>query len=79
MLYDLNQFASLDKVGATLPLKAFLVLFLIFYIVFAVLVFRQVISMSEKLSTPLSPLLRFISIIHVGVAIAVLLLILGSF
>lgn len=65
--------------GLQFFLKAFLVLLLIFYTVFALMLFRQVQLMCRTLPTTLSPILKFLAIIHVGVALAVLLVVLGFF
>ena len=59
--------------------KAFIVLFLIFYTMFALILHRQVQIMNGKLPTQLSPALRFISVLNVGVTVAILFLIIGLF
>ena len=59
--------------------KAFLVLFLIFYSVFALILFRQIQIMNKKLPTALSPILRFVGIIHLGVTLAITFFVVGSF
>ena len=59
--------------------KPFLILFAIFYVVFAFMLLRQVQLMCRTLPTSLSPLLKFLAIIHVGIALAVLLVVLGFF
>ena len=69
----------LDNLTAAFGVKSFLILFLVFYSVFALLLFRQVQIMNQKLPTSLSPTLRFVGILHVGVALAVLFLIAGIF
>lgn len=68
-----------DVFGLHFFLKSFLVLLLIFYAVFSLMLFRQVQLMCRTLPTSLSPLLKFLAIIHVGAALAVLLLVLGFF
>lgn len=72
----LNLFENID---ASFGVKAFLVLFLVFYSVFAIILYRQIQIMNKKLPTPLTPILRFIGIIHVGVSLTVLLLVVGNF
>ncbi len=67
------------NINMTIGVKAILVLLLVFNLVFSFLVFRQIQIMGKKLPTPLGPLLRFISTIYVGVAAAVLLLVVGVF
>ena len=67
------------EISAAFIIKAFLVLFLVFYGVFAMILYRQIQLMTKKLPTPLSPLLRFVGIIHIGVAATVLLMIIGTF
>ncbi|OGD97974.1 hypothetical protein A3A49_02040 [Candidatus Curtissbacteria bacterium RIFCSPLOWO2_01_FULL_38_11b] len=69
----------INNISAAFGIKSFLLLFLVFYSVFALLLFRQVQIMNQKLPTSLSPTLRFVGILHVGVALAVLFLIAGIF
>jgi len=69
----------LDNLTAVFGVKSFLILFLVFYSVFALLLYRQVQIMDQKLPTALSPFLRFVSILHVGVALAILFLTIGTF
>lgn len=69
----------LDNLTAAFGVKSFLILFLVFYSVFALLMFRQVQIMDQKLPTALSPFLRFVGILHVGVALAILFLTIGTF
>lgn len=70
---------STGQLGLHFFLKSFLVLLLVFYAVFALMLFRQVQLMCRTLPTTLSPLLKFLAIIHVGAALAVLLVVLGFF
>jgi len=60
-------------------LKAFLILFLVFYAFFAIILYRQVQILNKKLPTQLSPLLRFLGIVHIGVSVAILFLVIGVF
>lgn len=69
----------LGNINAALVVKAFLVLFLIFYAVFALILYRQIQLMGKTLPTSLTPLLQFMATIHIGVAIAVLLMVIGTF
>ncbi len=76
-----------DNLRGSLPLtittsggvKAFLVLFLVFYTVFALILFRQILLMNRKLPTPLSPFLRFMAILYIGVSLAILFMVIGTF
>lgn len=73
---NLNNIFQLD---ASFLVKSFLVLFLVFYSVFALILFRQIQLMNKKLPTTLSPVLQFIGIINLGLALAILFLVIGSF
>ena len=64
--------------GASI-VKAFFILFLIFYIVFALVIFRQTQLMAKTLPTTLSPILKFIAILQIGVALALLSIVIGVF
>ncbi|MBI2039669.1 hypothetical protein HYT18_01225 [Candidatus Microgenomates bacterium] len=55
-------------------LKGVILLILIFYAIFALLIIRQVDLMSKTLITPVSPVVKAISIIHAGFAIGLLIL-----
>ncbi|KKR77950.1 MAG: hypothetical protein UU23_C0006G0005 [Candidatus Curtissbacteria bacterium GW2011_GWA1_40_9] len=79
MLVDSNSFGFLSFLDASFGIKAFLLLFLVFYIFFSVILYRQIVIMNRKLPTPLSPLLRFMGIVHIGVSVAVFFLVLGNF
>lgn len=54
--------------------KVLFILSILFYIVFAVIVIRQVQIMKNTLITPVSPVILFASIIHLLIAIGVLFL-----
>lgn len=60
-------------------LKAFLTLFLVFYLVLAILTLRQVQIMSVTLSTILAPHLKFVAILNLGASVAILLIVIGVF
>lgn len=66
-------------VSSVFIIKAFLILFLIFYAVFALMLFRQIQLMNKNMPTSLSPLLKSIAILNLGVSWAVLFLVVGSF
>ncbi len=59
--------------------KMFMVLFIIFYTIFALLLFRQIQLMTKKLPTKLTPLLKFIAVVNVGFSLAILFLFMSSF
>ncbi len=79
MLVEASNFNFLNFFDLSFGIKAFLLLFLVFDTFFAVILFRQIIVMNRKLPTPLSPLLKFIGIVHIGVSVAVFFLVLGNF
>jgi len=56
-----------------------LILFLVFYCIFAMMLFRQIQLMSRTLPTVVFPLLKFLAIIHIGVSLAILFMVLGVF
>ena len=72
-------FDIFNVISASFGVKVFLILFLVFYTVFALMLFRQIQIMNKKLPTPISPILKFVGILHLGVALAVLLVVIGSF
>ena len=72
-------FNPFESLGADFFLKIFLILFLVFYTVFAFVIFRQIQLMCRTLPTQITPFLRFLSIVHIGVALALLLAVLGAF
>lgn len=74
-----SGFDMLGVLSVAFGAKAFLILFLIFYAVFGVVLYRQVQLMSKKLPTPLSGHLRFISILNIGVSITILFFVIGTF
>lgn len=79
MLVNPDNSGFLNFFDVVFGVKAFLILFLVFYIFFAFILFRQISIMNKKLPTSLSPLLKFIGIVHLGFAIALLFLVLGNF
>lgn len=54
-------------------------LIFIFYAIFALIMVRQVDLMSQTLITPVSPVVKALSIIHAGVAVGLIVLALGVF
>lgn len=57
-------------------LKIFTLILMLFYIVFAFIVFRQVELMNEMVEAQISPALRLIAMIHLGAALLVFLIVL---
>lgn len=55
-------------------IKFVTLIILLFYAIFALLIVRQVDLMSKTLITQVSPIVRFISIIHAGFAIGLIFL-----
>lgn len=78
MLFD-SGFLNFDFASAAFVTKAFFVLFLIFYSVFALVLFRQAQLMAKALPTAVSPFLKFVAIVHIGIALALLFVVLGVF
>jgi len=72
-------FSVLDNFTFALGVKAFIILFLVFYTVFALILQKQVKLLSKKLPTPLTPHLRFAATLNIGVSIALLFLVLGLY
>ena len=62
-----------------LGVKAFLVLFLIFFAIFALILFRQIQLMGRSLPTVINPYLAFVAILHLGVSLALLFVVIGVF
>lgn len=69
----------INRLSAAFGVKAFLILFLIFYAVFAVILYRQVQLMGTKLPTPLNGHLKFIAILNIGVSLTILFFVIGTF
>lgn len=74
-----NTNAILAGFNGLFVFKMFMVLFIIFYTIFAIILFRQIQIMTRKLPTKLSPILKFIALIHVGFSLAILFLFMSSF
>lgn len=81
MLVDGQEFGQLDFnfFNAAFGVKAFLILFLFFYLIFSIILYRQIQIMNKKIPTKLAPILRFFGIVHMGVSAAVLFLVIGNF
>lgn len=67
----------LDSTIIILALRIFILFILSMYALFALLIVRQVGLMSSTLITPVSPIVKAVSIIHAGFAIGFLILALG--
>lgn len=60
-------------------IKAFVVLFVIFYAFFSLILFRQIQLMDRAIPTPIGPFLKFIGILQIGVALGFLFIVIGAF
>lgn len=58
-------------------LKPFFLLFALGYAIFALMVIRQVGLMEKTLTTQAGPVLKFMAILHAGVAMAFFFIVLG--
>lgn len=67
------------NIGVEFGVKIFAVLFVIFYIAFSLILYRQIQLMDRSLPTPIAPFLKFIGILQVGVALAFLFVVIGTF
>ena len=72
LIYDIPRIFFSLSLGFFL--KAIFVLLLVFYLVFAIIILRQVQIMSNTLVTPFSPILRFVAIFHLGLVLASLMI-----
>ncbi len=67
-----------DSALATDFLRATIFIIMFFYSIFALLIVRQVMIMSETLITHVSALVRGVAIIHAGFAIGLTIFIMGT-
>ena len=74
-----ENFLEFNFLNVGLLVKVFFLLFLLFYTIFSLIIFRQVQLMEKTLPLGLSPILTFISIIQIGVSLALLFVVLGAF
>ncbi len=72
-------FDIFGKIEIAFGVKAFLLLFLAFYTVFAIVIFRQIQLMGKTVYTPAVPFLKFIAIFHIGVSLAIFFILAGMF
>lgn len=63
--------------GFWLIVKAGIIVLLVLYFVFSLIVVRQVSLMTETLITEVSPVLRFFSVVHAGLALGIVVLFIG--
>lgn len=75
----IEQSQLFSNIDFPLAVKAVLILLLIFNLIFSLSIFRQTQLIGKRLPTPLVPLLRFAATIYIGLAAAVLLLVIGVF
>lgn len=65
--------------SANFVAKSFLILFLVFYSIFTFILFRQIQLMGRTLPMPLVPFLRFLAILQIGISLALLFVVVGTF
>ncbi len=68
-----------DLFTARLGIKIFLLLFLVFYAVFAIVLYTQIKQMGHKLPTSVNPFFKFIGLLNIGLALAILFITIGIF
>ncbi len=74
-----ENFLEFNFLNVGLLVKVFFLLFLLFYTIFSLIIFRQIQLMEKTLPLPLSPILTFSSILQIGVSLALLFVVLGAF
>ena len=57
-------------------IKFFLLVLMVFYLIFSVILFRQIDLMSQMVEAQITPALKLIGLIHLGLALAVFLAVL---
>jgi len=70
---------NLTFLSVIFGVKAFFVLFLIFYAIFALILYRQAQIMDKALPTPIAGVLTFIAILQIGIALGLLFIVIGAF
>ncbi len=68
----------IDPLILTYILRIGIYILVIFYAIFALVIVRQVTLMTKTLITPVSPIVKAISIIHAGFAIGLAVFIMGT-
>lgn len=79
MFVDNGFFGFLGLITGSFVVKIFFALFLIFYSIFSLILYRQIQLMAQALHIPLAPLLKAIAIVQIGVALALIFIVIGSF
>lgn len=69
----------LNIFGFGFALKAFAILFVTFYVFFAFLIFRQTQLMLKAVPTAVSPFIKFVAILQMGISLALLFAVMGIF
>lgn len=69
----------LQGLSVVFALKSFVILFAVFYVVFSLILYRQIQLMDRSLPTPIGPFLKFIGILQIGIALAFLFILIGAF
>jgi len=60
-------------------IKVFFILFIVFYIVFAFVLNRQIQLMGRALPTQVVPVMKFVALVNIGAALAILFIVIGIF
>ncbi|GEM_PF-1686651 len=68
-----------NLLGFGFALKAFAILFAVFYVIFGLVIFRQTQLMAKALPSAISPFLKFIAILQIGTSLALLFSVIGVF
>ena len=76
---DAVGFEILSGVNFALLVKAFFILFVVFYSVFALIQLRQIQLMERTIELGGGRFLKFLSIIQIGITLAILLIVIGTF
>lgn len=79
MLVEGTLLGIFEQINIAFGLKAFLLLFLLFNTVFAVVIYRQIQLMGRTVYTSLVPFLKFIAVLYIGACLGVLFIVGGSF
>lgn len=75
-----DLFSSFNILGFGFALKAFGILFVVFYLIFSIIIFRQIQLMTKSLpAISTGPFLKFIALFQIGIALALLFIIIGIF
>lgn len=78
-MYLENGLFGFLEIDALYVTKAFLILFIFFYVIFSLIIFRQIQIMAKTLPTSLSPYLKFIGIVQIGISLGLLFVVIGAF